>query len=552
MSEDAKKYRTALEFTTDDKAFEAGASKIENRLEKLAEKSKETLGAFAKGIGSSILGGVGLGIGQKLVSGLGEGMADLVKESFNANRELGAMRKGIAGTLVAFQSWKPGIDMVDRAKASMRDAKYITDDLEEAESRLAIPLEELSASYRYLGSTAIQQYGKSQKQATDFTIDAAAAAKALGSDIGGVSMGITRLLETRNLKGVDPVTTFLRSVLGKTKELKTMAPEKLFDLVGEKLHSLTPAAEEMSKGMGGAIFRIKDFFEDTLRDVGGPAFDFISKKVVDWQHKFEDATGGGKKLVDVLGGGVLKAVEMIADGIEIAADGISGVATFVDDLHMDEVFTDLKNIVKDFWDIFGDGGDNAKDIMDIIRGGADALFVVFSAGKILVHETLKFVDQVFGAIVGGINKVLGLIGKSPMSAETTKMLKELNPLNPMNTFGAPLKALKMLGQVQSKDVGDGSMFGEWGKLYADRLKKREARNSPVYGPPVPGHTIPDTDELTRRGHPVNNFYGDIKVNQQFKEADPDNVWIQLKDALEGAAERTMVGRGHHAFGPGVG
>jgi hypothetical protein len=487
--------------------------------------------------------------------GVGLGLGALIHSSYEANQEMGKLQKSIAGALFGFSNWKTGVDEVTKVKAAMASAKETLDKFEETESRLAIPIEELSGAYRFLAGPAMGKFGLTAAQTTSLTENLAGAAKVLGTDVSSAGMQLTRLLETRNLRGVDPLTNFFRRTIGEGKELKKLAPDKLVALLSTKMATLGPAAQEMSKGMSGTMFRLRDFFRDTIRDIGGPAFKYIAEQTEKFRKALEATVGPGQKLGDVVGSQIVrglklvvgftttilthwKEIALIIGGIKIAGMGagmaggmLEGISGFTKNLGLATValgalwmaanaFADWVN--KKHEENIEKRAVAAANIPEI----ADRLMQMRSEGLIGQGGRGNTSIDMYKSQAGVIVKMLQQTGAIGKGGEINRLA--LSSMVGQMTIDERRQLAKSgIGSAHYTDVT--SMTN----AFAKELKRIVPFAMARFGErgDLAKTGVPKLEDLTTKKPPKFDFHGNIYINQKFEDADPDNVYVRLKDDI---------------------
>lgn len=568
-------YKAKVVYDIDASGVETGAAKVE-RSAKSASNALLSLREKVLGTSMSMARWGASQVGVQL------GLFAIGRAAYMGAKELEGLNKSMAGTLNASVGWGAAVDPLTRIKASMAEAKTVMGELEEAESRLAIPASELTGAFNQLGGVMIGRYGMAVKDATTLSVNAAGAAKALGVDVSQVSMSMSRILMTKNVRGNDQVSQFFRNNLGNAKELKAMAPEKLLAKMSEKLAGLGPAAEEMSKGLGGTLFRMEDFFQDTLRDIAVPTVKYLGKLVEEWRLKLESVVGDGKKLSEVLADKVLAAAKKIHSIGMLIADNWKAIATVVSGLA-------LSKMVSQGWDLAKALGEGAKSIAGIgstmggstggtgLLGGlssfANALGPAVVAVSLLsagIHTFVQWLENRkdrelkiqgnLGTVGDSSARALGKAHYGESKAQTEKMLRYASKAGIIDGKGNLVTDLQNQLSVSGKDTRrswakslggissqafEGQSDGMQSALVAERFRQEFAKRKLAHpelwanlggAAQTPKDITGITKDLLNGKKPKieQNFTGAIHVHQKFDEADPDNIFIQFKEGLENA------------------
>jgi hypothetical protein len=557
---------TQIKITADTSGLEAAAVRSANAMNMVVNSAKR-MSASIVAAGRSALSFAASNLGLQL------GLYGIVRASFEANKELGKLQKQLTGALIASRNWKDNVDIMTRYKASVTDATTATAAFEEAESRLAIDMGELVGAFRFLSGPLMGKYGMSAKDATAFTIKAAGAAKVLNTETTAVGMAVTRLLQTRQIRGTDPVANLLRSAVGNAKDLKKMAPDKLLQLVSEKMSSMGGAAEAMSQSLEGTLFRLSDFFKDTLRDIGMPTFKFIAKKVEEWRKSLEAMVGPGEKLVDVYGKRILEAVKSIVSLVETVADHWKLIAVTVAGIKLHGLISGIKDYIVQLRIAQGLSGGMAPGIGAGIKGAAGVLATSVGTTAIVgvaIATVVAVADEVMdsnarlekvqsAAAVLQKAGVQTLFGQSDELVATLDKMGALLPDKRMSDVFA--KSLAYIDQKSRNEMAEklgvkgwagvkGLSPGEQGALLGDSFGKAYQQ---VWGKlDMAGRTEEEKSAeekgLIGKPRPIANFTGPITIRQEFKEADPDNVFIEFRDALESEAHTRTQATGIEVLG----
>lgn len=312
----------------------AGLSRAFEGVHRAADAAKTRVGEFAR---SAAIGAVG-------AIGLSMGLREMWERSKEVNLSMEAMQKRIAGATFAFATWKKGTSGLDKWRESMRDGVEITEKLENVSRRHKVSREELAGIYSSQTRMS-ERYRQSQAQQIDLTEKLAATQNVLGISAEGAGMMIGRAAMT----GAIPLRTELGRALagniGNLKAFRRLSEEVRFEKLKKALGDLVPASQEMGKGMKGALFDLREFGEETLRDLTRPMFGEQTKSLRDWAANLTRIRDDGKSIVTVYGEKLAKAFVTIKDvsghiadhwkliaGIVVAgkmASGLRGMAGFM-------------------------------------------------------------------------------------------------------------------------------------------------------------------------------------------------------------------------------
>lgn len=251
------------------------------------------------------------------VIGVGFGFQQLAEKAWDANKTLGMVTKGIAQVQYGFQNWAKGVSSIDKVKHSFKEAHEVVEGLEETEMRLAMPLEELAQVYRSVAGPAFSRLNMNQEQVLALTNKSAEAARTFGISGEQAAMTITRALMGRLPRGFDPFSIKVREAIGNMHKLTSA---QAFARLQKGLGDMTTSANAMAQGLGPSIERIHIFFERTLRDVGAPVFKHIVDLIGQWQKKLEGTKGGMKAIAEEWGQKIVTVFQNVEKSVTAIAE----------------------------------------------------------------------------------------------------------------------------------------------------------------------------------------------------------------------------------------
>jgi len=531
-----------------------------------ADSLQKRLGGFAKNAALTTATGLGIGFG----------FGALARQIATANMELGHTQKSLAGALFAFQGWKAELTTMDRITHSMRQATAVTEELEKTEMRLAIPLTELGNVYRQVAGPAFTRLGMDQKQVLNLTNQAAAASKVFGVSGEQAAVTVTRALITGRVRGFDPFSNALRDMLGNTK--KIAAPE-LYRRMQRGFADLAPAAEEMSKGLSGTMFRLQNFFVTTLRNIGAPTVTYIAQKLEVWRKHLSQVTADGRTLVQVYGDKLLsafKTLEKITGGILSNWKAIAAV-------FVTSKFSDVAGSLSGFLGKGAPKGGSAAQMFlpgfGPALGGATGGLAAFASKLNIAAAAAVGLGLAIAAYVDhlGDQKVAEAERVAKMKTSGQAMLDALQTTTGAKGARTALAHAKSLGlmtgttvnRTELKRMLSGSEMAEMRKDLAERQGytgrvdasvldrvvaatsvelERKASMLQFIGPSP--SLAPGVGPNVTKAPQVGPFTGDIHITQDFKDQDPDRVFLTFKQGLEGladAAQMSTVGSAVQGF-----
>lgn len=550
----ADTYKAGVELTLNDGAFARSAGNVQNRLSQLAGASANLQNKILGAARNLLTMGTG-------ALGVSVGIGALARQVYVANTELDKTKKQMAGALFAFTRWKDGVSSVDAVTASLNTAQGAVEKLEEAEYKLAVPVEELGQTYRMLAGSVIGRLGQSQEKLLGLTEGVAAASKIFNRDAGSMAMSIARIIEMRSIRGIDPFSVFLRQAIGNTKELKKMAPDKLLDLINSKLNTLGPGAQKMAEGFGGTMFRLRDFLSDTIRDIGRPAFEYIGKKMDEWRGKLHSITDGGKTLASVYGDRVLKVIKSIVSAVETLAEHWKTIAVLVGGMKLAGV---AGGVAAGISGMAGAIGSVTSGMTNLANVGisplltattllATAITALFTWLESRLDQQKKMANE--GANIWQGFRDLTRAQATGDSERARRALGYFRAQGIISGAGGQVSTAALSKYVGAMDQGDRANLAAalnvklpsalqetfLAETFRTRLEKL-SRQFPEFDKVTQPETKKSLENLAKSGPPkiTNNFTGPININQKFEEADPDDVYIRFRDDIESEAiKRTM-------------
>lgn len=529
-------YKTEVEFHL--------GGNIEEKLHHVGERAREAGERVHETAREFVLlgaGAIGLGLGF-------ERMADNILES---NEELENIQKRITGVLFAFQTWKTGVEPIDAVAESMENAEEVTGRFEAAETRLARNMTEIASGYNVLAGPVLGRLGKSKEYLLDLTDKAADAAVVFGMSVDQVATSMTRTLEMGKVRGVDPFSVAMRKAIGDTKHLSR---EKVFERMEKELTKLGPAAEMMAEGFGATMFRIKDFISDTVRDLGSPAFKYVADQLARFQKYLAVSVGDGRTLGQVYGEKIVSALKTVQDvsgkilehwkafaviwaSIKIGSK-LEGVGSFIAATTAGGPSAMMGGVLATGLSKFAMNLTQAS----LALGGlylATTAFVEWVEKRQATHlkdqgkatQVVTAMDALRSGNAKGAYKVLSNsdLGVAKDGKIDVAAVSSLLGNMEARQFKDFAKSMGMdFSNTRSSDQRENMLASEIAKRFSQIPGMGNGMFGPVLGPKA---------ELTKAPKVLNNFYGGIQVKQDFNNADPDNVWLRMKDDIESQASR---------------
>lgn len=523
-------------------AFEKSAG----HLERLNDRFKE----FRREQGLTTLGALGLGYG----------IGSWIEHVKEANKEFAQTQKSLAGVLSSALSFDKGTDEVDRFNQSMTFSKGLTKELEEFGGKYNVQLEDTAAAYR---STAVAagSLGLKTSQVSDLTEDAVAMAKRFGVSGEQAATGIARALQTGSVRGFDPFDQRLRQVLGNMKKL-TQAQR--FEHIEKALAGSKKIAEEMGKGIGGAMNRAKLAVDEVIRDATGPLFKEIGKSIEDWSKGIRSATEGAKPLVEIFSGKLVSAFHVLKDASKFIHEHFVAISAIFVGLKGFAIGEKISGAAAGLGGFSGAAGalGNFVGKLSAAAGAAGLLATAAAAAATAIGDHLikKMEDQggasealrrvdILSKLAGNTRNGMPLLShqQEGIAAKTIDALRREGIINEgrFNRQGLieTVKAMSgdSLAEALDKYGIKTSAFETTGSQIERLADVIEKRLTPAISMLTPGMEInsaskADVDRKFAKS-PVNNFFGGIHIQQKFDEADPDRVFHRSLDEIEEAASR---------------
>lgn len=541
-------------------------------------RSMETVGAISQSVTKTLQGWTAGTIKSTAAQlGLGLGLKQLIDQSYAANKELGTTQKRLAGVQFAFEEWDKSLSSSDRMKVALAESKELTKQLEELEEKYATDLPGIASAYEGIAGPGFKKLHLSQEQVIALTDQATAASKVFGVSAEQAGLTLTRVLETKTVRGFDTFAVKLRETLG--PNLKKLKPEQIFQKMQAAMQDLGPAAELMSKGIGGTMFRLRDFIDDILRDLGGPAFKYIGTVIEGWRQKLAAVTSEGKTIADVYGEKIKSGLEWVVNLSEKIAAHWREIALILGSAVVGSKLSEYGALLGKFAGAKGaamgtDGiiGGALKTLapqlteFSAVLGpavaglGAFAAAVEYIAGELQAYH-FKQVEAASNAPATFESLKRGLIAARDMaetgSAQSQARIRQMytefgvKPGEglPQEKIAASLRALPEDKQLElikavkpgsksvtsaTMDEATGMMVRMFDSLSAGLVKASEK-------------AVTDPHK-TDKSKIQQTFTGDIHITQDFKDQDPDRVFVTFKNDLERLAENTTSSPGALAFG----
>lgn len=585
----AKTYESEVRVKLDAKELKREADEVEKKIDKV----RGSLGRFKDGVAGVTKNLAVMSLGA---AGLGVGLGALIHKMVEANMELDSMSDKVAGTLYAFRRWKSGVSEAVAVDRSIADARGQVEELEKTSLQLAVASEEVAFAYQSLAGPALQTFGKSEEDLLRLTKGATAAMQVFQKPGMEVAQIVRGLLEQRRLMGSDPLVVRLRGFLGTAKEIKAMKPEQLFDKTVQALEKLTPAAEKLSTGLDSQMFRLRKQLSDNLRGVAGPAFAYIVEKAQAFNTWLKSTNAEGKTMAEVWGDKILRGVKAVEGALVFVRNHWREIAIVVGAIKLGPLVSSalefgsaLSGALKSAGLLGGAlgsagaaGARGASGLVGLVAqlGGATNMAVLglgaLAAGA---YAFAQWVDgqqtkrirrnEEVGTHLGQAAVHQGQAHFGKAREQTRKMLGALEAGGLVENgrlvpdFAKQVQNLsddqrRMIGSLVK--VGEGSMSpGMHSALIAETFQKRFSERKkwfpdlfePKKEAAQAETPLPALKDLIKPGRAqvIWNQNGPINLHQEFKEAEPDNVYVRFREDLEAQAANRVTSSLMETYAP---
>ncbi len=491
--------------------------------------------------------------------GLGVGIGGMIEKLRETQKEFGLTQKSIAGVISGSLQFEKSATDIDRYRRSMVLSKTITEELEHTSGRFNVGLEDTANTYRGI-SVAAGKLGLTQQQVMELTVDAAAAAKRYGVAGEQAAVTISRGLATGAVRGFGPFEDKMRSALGNMKKLSQAAR---FEHIKKALSGSVDVAEEMGKGIGGAMTRAQMAVTEVLRESTGPLFLEISKSLEQWSRSIRAATEAGKPLVEQFSGKLVTAfhtLEKVAGFIKDHFIAINGIFL---GLKMQSLGASIGGAAAGLGGSLGAAGGVLSTFVTKVGGAASAaaLLATAAAGAAEVigeHllKTQKTENKAQGAIMGVpvLERILATQKAGPLSAGQIKIAERtIAELKGAGVFSEGKLSRDNLAQTIHEMSADAmaatldrygikpgvfeSSYSQESRL-ADAIAARIEPAVTMLGSlvaPVVSAAVDDKDRKFSKP-PVYDFRGST-INMKFEDNDPDRIFVRALDEIENVVHR---------------
>jgi len=595
-----------------------------NQVHKSVGAAQHKLHEFGKEAAMGALGAVGLGMG----------LHSIYEKAKEANLELLGLEKSVASTHLALTKWGSSVSMVDRVAKSMERGREVAEQLDEMEGRLRIPMEQLGGVYEATAMISETKLKMSMERQLALTEKISAATKLFGTSGEAAAFRITRAVmsngEVMRPYG-DKFATWLKDAIGPVNRKHKMSPDAVMERIEQKMKDLVPAAQEMGKGLSGSMFMIKDFIDDTARDLTKPTFKYIGQMIQEWQDRLTSlGDKNGMKTIHAYAEKILAVFKGLQSATGFIAEHWKAIAAIA----VAHKLTGVMGGLGAKWGAAGAAAEHSAagklastvstmtvtaGVVNVGQGlGAGISAPVAKGINEAMNARLKPTLAETGAKFAGlaskafvVTEALGALymGASSLAAyldskhdEQLKQSREAaNTITATSAFANSVKALKPGGAgAESAAQSLKNAYAAMGLKPGDQMSAEKITSHlKSLGPDVasqvlakmhylmpgmvhwnsmtaPGMTQEAGREIatamnkfmeafmaqrpeffkkpgeeggpTTKGPAVNNFYGGVHITQDFKDQDPQKVFIAFNDGLARQAQHLTQSSVAHGRG----
>lgn len=529
------------------------AMKAGNNWKVAFKKAEGAAGSLGKKI-SSVFSSTAFKVGGGIAAYLG--IREVVGAATHGRMEMESLTDAVTGVHVAFKQWGDDVPIADKIAAAGKEAKGVWSDMEALSLRLAMPVQGLQMLYANLAGPVFGTLHKSQEEMNDLLTKAAEGAKVFGADASQLGKTVAKALSLGVVEGEDPLSLHLRSALGNMSKLTA---EERYRKVSKELSGLGETADTLATSMVDVVFRIQKFFGDFIRDVSGPALTYVLDKLDAWRDSLEDAAGSGKDLVKEIGDKLLKGVKAVEKVGGFILDHWKEIAFVIGGIKFGglagSAAAGAGGMLSAFTGPLGAAGSQLSAFsskLPLAVGALGVFAAALHAGAELLDEWQKEEISAKGTAEG----LSTLLEKSFTGSRETAQKVAIG-LGVMTKQGKVNAALIERGFSQMGDdrleryakalgLGPGASAGIIAAKFAEELRKGYV----VPKEPPPSADVGNLAAKAKVPKAVNiqNFHGGIRIQQDFKEADPGRVFVRFTSDLEKLSERRQQSNEAEVFG----
>jgi hypothetical protein len=510
--------------------------------------------------------------------GVSLSLGGIIEKAKEATGEFGRTTKGIAGLLAQNLAFERGASGAERFTRSMVVAREVTEELDETAARFGMELSDLDPVYRKT-AVAAGALGLTQKQVLDLSVSVGAASKAFGVSGEQAATTIARAMSSRAVRGVDEFSLSMKQALG---NLKGLSNAQVFERVQRGLRDSVSLAEAMGQGIGGSLARIRNTVEDTIRDVAGPVFTRVGKRLEEWSKYLRQARDEGKPLIDAFADKLVKAFDRLESATRFMLDHWREIAAVIAAMKVKDIASQLQTTAAGISGMgaIGAGARGALGglgrALSIASATIEVTGTAYLLGGILGKAAMDVVSAPFdrqmrsqeiGLAISGlanIGKYWATQSQGMLTERQTKLAEKY--IKQLEAFGAisdgKLSARGLAAALnENGSLPDRALAERFGVLREfnsgivpkanEALANRVAETlgvlaAQVIRPKAPDVKPDDSDKKFLKK--VTNIYGGVHVQMKFDAPDPDRVFVRFREDLEDYVDRPTQGRNVEPLG----
>lgn len=495
--------------------------------------------AHAAGEGLLHMGEHALEMGREAITstaaqmGLVLGLDGLKDKMIEVGKEFEETKESIAGIQFVAAAWNKATPPVERMNIAMEASGEIFEDLEKISYQYAEKVGDVSRAYEVLALTA-GKTGMKQERLIGLTKMTSAAARVFKTDTSDAGDVVGKAILTGMIRPTGEFGKYLRMV-DKDHRFHALGVVERTKRVEKALRDLGPAAEAMSHGFGDSMFRIGEDVAHLIREVTAPLFEDISNSkegLAATLHNFVTGPDGLEKMKEV-GEGIVAVFhelrEIIKDDIEFVKGLVDNIPDFVKERLKSkgthEAASNLGAATQHLGKLqmgenLGAGFDEEGARMaynSLLAGG------LVKAGGVAGVESSR--ETIHGAMTG-MDESEFLRMQEQMTGDGKAIM--FNNRDEAESFLTDLIIRKTEAELEA--------FPMIAKQVSDRVSEEKKA--------LPGRTAKDNNVIAK--------FGDLHVTMDFKDQDPERVFIRFKERVESYAENRLQSALGEKYGPGNG
>lgn len=485
-----------------------------------------------------------------------EGIIEKVKES---NEEFNKAQRRISGIYFSMLQWDKGTSATTRASEAWKMSREQVERLEDVAAKLAVPLNEVSDTYARM-SFNLGGVLRTHEKVNAVTEDATMLAVALGVGTEQANLSLTKMIQT----GMAPRGEVGLALRGAGVDVQHLAKhahtarerfEELHRAIREKV---APMAAQMATGFDASMARVRNSVDQLVRDLTTPLFNKIAndaERFAKWLHA---AREDGKTNVQYYADLLVKGFEKMKDLAEAIANHWKTIATIWGSAKVMNFIMALGSgptgtVAKALLGLGGSAGILATGAVAASAAGATVAgshmleaygkgqsFKAAALGEIGIHQSMKHMFDLTNEFRANMRATNIVDPKAFAAGQELLKSKMIAEAQQRGITAESLKAFSQNLRYLTEQAKDPHVVA----YYAKELATVTAMSG-IISEVVKGKEKDIKPEFKKTQQ---NFYGDIHVVQDFKDVDPDRVFVRFKEDLERLPERPTSGRFSGAAG----